>query len=301
MVYFLKMNGLGNDFVIIDQRETSWRPHPEQIQRIAHRRLGIGCDQVIQLEDPSMPDADVMMRIHNADGKEAGACGNAMRCVGLHLSKEFKRSNVKIETVEGLLTANVDGEDAITVDLGAPKLDWASVPLASKPKDLFHLDITAGVLTTPAAVSVGNPHMVFFVEDVNGIDIETLGAKLTSHPLFAQGANVDVVQVLGANHLRMRVYERGAGVTMACGTGAAASVVAAHHRGLCERGVPVRVDLDGGVLDINYRETLLIKGPARYVCEGTIDASLLENVSNSCIQTTQENTTKLNKTKLKAA
>lgn len=282
MIHFLKMNGLGNDFVILDARDQIFTLSQEQIQKICHRRFGIGCDQLILLEEPKSDQADVFMRIYNPNGLEAGACGNAMRCVGSLLAKEFKRDTIKIETIEGILSATLLADNLITVDMGAPRLNWQQIPLNHEPKDIFALDINEGVLSTPSAVSMGNPHMVFFVQDVEGLDIETLGARLTAHPYFPEGANVEFVEVQDKTNLRMRVYERGTGVTLACGTGAAASVVAACHRNICPKNTPICVHLDGGFLDITYQESVLITGPASFVCDGNFDKRILESVQAQC-------------------
>lgn len=275
---FIKMNGLGNDFVILDHREEETLLTPEHIQRIAHRRFGIGCDQLIILEPATDPNADVFMRIFNADGQEAGACGNATRCLGSLLATEFKRPGCVIQTVSGLLKTHKQDDGLVQVDMGLPRLEWQEIPL-SKACDTLHLPIEKGVLKDPVAVSMGNPHMVFFVNDVQGIDIYNLGAQLTNHELYPEKANVEFVEVLDRHTLRVRVYERGTGVTMACGTGACASVVAAHRRGLID--THAKVILDGGELDISYEKTVMISGPVGYSFTGTYDQTLFESPCQS--------------------
>jgi diaminopimelate epimerase len=277
---FIKMHGLGNDFVILDLRHTPFEMTPERVQWLADRRFGIGCDQVITLESPTVATVDAFMRIYNPDGIEVGACGNATRCVGSLLAQELRKDTCILETIEGLLRTSptADGT-AMQVDMGPPRLKWEDIPL-SEACDTLHLPIQLGVLRDPAAVSMGNPHMVFFVKDVQGIDIDNLGKQLTTHPLYPQRANVEVVEVLNRQTLRVRVYERGTGVTLACGTGACASAVAAHLRGLAER--QVTVILDGGTLDISYGETVKITGPVGYAFEGHFDTGVFEQVKDLC-------------------
>lgn len=272
---FIKMHGLGNDFVILDHREEEFPLTPEKIQILANRRFGIGCDQLIVLEPASNPKADVFMRIYNADGCEAGACGNATRCLGALLSEEFKRPCCTIETVSGLLITTKLSDGLIQVNMGEPRLNWQDIPL-SKECDTLHLPIQRGVLSDPVAVSMGNPHLVFFVRDVQGIDVYNLGAQLTSHELFPEKTNVEFVEVIDRTTLRVRVYERGTGVTMACGTGASACVVAAQRRDLIDNHATVI--LDGGKLDIVYEKTVLITGPVGCAFEGTFDKTLFETL-----------------------
>ncbi|NCP62168.1 MAG: diaminopimelate epimerase [Alphaproteobacteria bacterium] len=271
---FVKMHGLGNDFVILDHREEEFSLTPEKIQLLANRRFGIGCDQLIVLEPSFHPRADVFMRIYNPDGKEAGACGNATRCLGSLLSDEFKRPSCTVETVSGLLTTTKLSDDLIQVNMGEPRLAWQDIPLA-KECDTLHLPIQRGVLSDPVAVSMGNPHMVFFVRDVQGIDVYNLGKQLTAHELYPEQANVEFVEVIDRETLRVRVYERGTGVTMACGTGASAAVVAATHRGLIDNHATVI--LDGGKLDIVYEKTVMITGPVGYAFEGSFTNRLFES------------------------
>ena len=272
---FLKMHGLGNDFVIIDNRDDEFELTEARIQAIANRRFGVGCDQIIALETPQNAKADVFMRIYNPDGLEAGACGNGTRCLGDFLANEFRRPRCVIETVSGLLITTQLSSGMVEVDMGEPKLDWPQIPLANEC-DTLHLPITCGILSDPVAVSMGNPHMVFFVSDVKGIDIYNLGRQLTVHPLYPEHANVEFVEVIDRNTLRVRVYERGTGVTMACGTGASASVVAAKRRGLIDDNV--KVILDGGTLDISYQERVKITGSVGYAFSGTFDDALFDQV-----------------------
>jgi len=269
---FIKMHGLGNDFVILDHRKNKIPLSPEHIQILANRRFGIGCDQLIVLETSTQ--ADVFMRVYNADdGLEAGACGNGTRCLGSLLADEFKRPHCTIETVSGVLTTTKRPDGLIDVNMGEPHLEWQEIPL-SEACDTLHLPIEKGILKDPVAVSMGNPHMVFFVRDVQGIDVHNLGQHLTHHPLYPEKANIEFVEVIDRHTLRVRVYERGTGVTMACGTGAAASVVAAHRRGLIDNHATVI--LDGGKLDITYEKTVMITGPVGFAFSGTFDETLFE-------------------------
>lgn len=288
--HFRKMHGLGNDFVILDHREVSFNLEPLHIQAIAHRRFGVGCDQVIVLERSETSNADVFMRIFNADGNEVGVCGNATRCLGALLSEEFKRDEVIIETLEGILHTKRLDDGKIQVDMGQPRLDWAEIPL-SKKVDPLHLPIKMGVLQDPVAVSMGNPHMVFFVKDVAAIDLYTLGKALTQHPLYPQQTNVEIVEVMNPQTIRVRIYERGTGITMACGSGACASAVAAVLRGLAEN--KVTVVLDGGTLDILYQDSVLITGPVGHAFDGSFDERLFEQYQNQCaIKTSLKNPSK---------
>lgn len=286
---FTKMHGLGNDFVLIDLRETTLGLTPERVKILADRRFGIGCDQLIVLEKPRNPEAHVFMRIYNADGNEAGACGNGTRCIGSLISRERQSPNAVIETREGLLYSTLLDDGRVCVDMGKPRFEWQSIPL-SQECDTANLPIEQGILSKPFGVSMGNPHMVFFVPHVDGVDVHNLGRILTKHPLYREGANVEIVEVLDDQTLKVRVYERGVGITMACGTGACASAVAAYHRGHVQKDC--RVLLDGGSLDISYEDTVKITGTVAFTYQGTFDASLwtqqtpknpvdLENTSTS--------------------
>jgi diaminopimelate epimerase len=261
------MHGLGNDFVVIDARE---RPFPLDVAKaraIADRRTGIGCDQLLILEKPQGGRglADVFMRIRNNDGGEVSACGNGARCVADYVMRETGRDSLVIETAAGMLDASVAptgarGERRVTVDMGPAKLDWREIPLA-KPQDTNRLTLELGPLKDPVAISMGNPHAVFFVDNAEAVDIASLGPVLERHSLFPERANIEVVQVLGEGRLRMRVWERGAGITQACGTGACAALVAAARRGLTGRSGTVV--LDGGELDIEWLNDghVLMTGP----------------------------------------
>jgi diaminopimelate epimerase len=246
---FRKMHGLGNDFVVIDLRD---RPVAlTQLQRrwIADRRRGIGCDQLILLEPPRQKVADVFMRIHNPDGSEAGACGNATRCIAAKVMAEKSTRHVIVETISGLLDADAIDGGRIAVDMGPVLLDWREIPLA-EACDTLHLPLSLGPLSDPVGVNVGNPHAVFFLPDAEKVDLTSFGPVLERHRLFPERANIEAAQILSPDRIRMRVWERGAGITQACGSGACATLVAAARRKLTGRSATVV--LDGGELLIEW-------------------------------------------------
>jgi diaminopimelate epimerase len=279
-VAFRKMNGLGNDFVVLDARTDALALQPDAIRAIADRKEGIGCDQLIALE-PSKT-ADVFMRIWNADGGEVAACGNAARCVAALVAKEQGRPQVTIETADAVLGAVAGADGQVTIDMGSPRLTWDEIPLAEEFHDTRRIELQAGpidapVLHSPAVVNMGNPHCVFFVDDADAVDLARVGPMLEHHPLFPERANISVVQVLSPDHLKVRTWERGVGLTAACGTAACASAVAAIRRELTER--KVTVTLPGGDLVIEWREGdghVLMTGPYALDFEGTLPASLVE-------------------------
>jgi diaminopimelate epimerase len=260
---FVKMHGCGNDFVILDERPRPLGLTPVRAAAIANRHTGIGCDQLIVLQ----PDAaaGIFMRIYNPDGSEAGACGNATRCVADILLRETGRTRVVIRTISGDLPSVRRSGGLIEVDMGPPKLDWADIPLAG-PMDTLTLDLPG----EPAAVSMGNPHATFFVSDLAIVPITETGPKLEHDKLFPQRANIGFAQVLDPATIRLRVWERGAGLTLACGSGACAALVNAHRRGLTHRKANVIVD--GGILEIEWRDDghVLMTGPVATVFTGEI-------------------------------
>ncbi|APH54803.1 Diaminopimelate epimerase [Granulibacter bethesdensis] len=264
---FIKMHGLGNDFVVFDARKgRKLALSGSQAAAIADRRTGVGCDQLIVLEPSSV--ADAFMRIYNPDGSESGACGNATRCIADLLHRDGIAAP-SMETVAGLLRAEITG-DGICIDMGQPGLGWRDVPLAREMDTLF-LPLEAPGLKMPAACSMGNPHATFFVADLAALDIPATGPMLEHDPLFPERANIGHAQMLSRSHIRLRVWERGAGLTLACGTGACATLVNAVRRGLAEREAVV--ELDGGQLRIHWREQdghVLMTGPAATVFHGRI-------------------------------
>jgi len=272
---FKKMHGLGNDFVLIDQRENPLLLSKERIKRMGDRRFGIGFDQLITLEDPNDNNADVFMRIYNADGLEAGACGNATRCVGYLIAHELQKEKCLIQTISGILSTEIQENQQVTVDMGQVSTVWNKIPL-SHEMDTLELPIQQGVLKKPTATSVGNPHMTFFVENVEGIDLFHLGQCLTKHQYYPEDTNVEIVEILDEHTIKVKVYERGVGITPACGTGACASVAAGIRRKLISS--PVKVLLDGGTLNIVYDETLKMTGPVAFSYDGTFTQQLFDDV-----------------------
>ncbi len=268
---FLKMHGCGNDFVVMDERAHALGLTPTRAAAIADRRFGVGCDQFIVME-PGTNGADVFMRIRNPDGSEAGACGNATRCVAHLVATETSRTDLIVRTISGDLPATILADGRVRVDMGAARLDWADIPLAG-PMDTLHLDLARGGVADPAAASMGNPHATFFVPDMAAIDIDRIGPSLEHDPIFPARANIGFVQVLTPERIRLRVWERGAGLTLACGSGACAALVNAHRRGLTARRAAVLVD--GGELEIEWREDghVLMTGPVATSFTGTLDLS----------------------------
>ena len=274
-IVFRKMHGLGNDFVVLDQRRDPVPIRAAAARALADRHTGIGCDQLLLLEPPRDPRAQVFMRILNPDGSEAEACGNGTRCVAVLLAAETGASDLRIETVAGLLAATIDEARVATVDMGMPRFDWRDIPLARK-LDTLHVDLRRGPLSDSVCTNMGNPHATFFVDDAEAIDLAELGPLLEHDALFPERANIGIATVLDRQTIRFRVWERGVGITRACGSGACAALVAAHRRGLT--GERARVILDGGDLEIAWpdRGHVLMSGPTALSFEGTFDAALLE-------------------------
>ncbi len=271
---FIKMHGLGNDFVVVDARREPFQLTDAMAKAIADRREGVGCDQLLIMEPPTNGSADVFMRIRNHDGGEVGACGNGTRCVAALVMSELGREAITIETSAGLLQAKAAGPGRVTVDMGEARLGWRDIPL-SEERDTLHLGIENGPLADPVGVSMGNPHAVFFVEDVESLPLEELGPTLEHHPLFPERANIGAAEVIGENKLRLRVWERGVGETRACGTGACAAAVAAARRGLTGR--KVEVVLTGGPLTIEWLENghVEMTGPVATSFHGELNGEFL--------------------------
>ncbi len=256
---FHKMHGLGNDFVVIDARAAPVGLDAARVQRLADRRTGIGCDQLILIGPGT--STDVTMRIWNADGSEVGACGNATRCVPVLVGRDCT-----IETMAGVLTARLDGDGA-TVNMGQPRFDWEAIPLAYA-MDTRRMPVGWGPLDAPGAVNMGNPHLAFFVSDPYAIDLAAIGPEIETDPLFPERINVNVAGIHARDHVVMRTWERGAGLTQACGTGACATFAAGRRLGLLDR--TVRLDLPGGALTLAEDDDghLLMSGPATHVFAG---------------------------------
>ena len=259
---FHKMHGLGNDFVVIDARDGAVSLDAPRVRALADRRTGIGCDQLI-LIGPGIA-TDVTMRIWNNDGSEVSACGNATRCVPVLLGRDCT-----IETAAGILHTHLDGDGA-TVDMGLPRFDWDAIPLAYA-MDTARMPTAWGPLATPAAVNVGNPHLVFFVADPYAIPLEEIGSEIETDPLFPERININVAAIRARDHLVMRTWERGAGLTRACGTGACATFAAGRRLGLLD--ATARLDLPGGALTLaeSAEGHLLMSGPATHVFTGVTD------------------------------
>jgi diaminopimelate epimerase len=270
---FVKMHGCGNDFVVLDERAAALGITPARAAVLADRRHGIGCDQLIIIEPPPEGSgADAFMRIRNPDGAEAGACGNATRCVVEKLARETGRRHQVIRTVAGNLPADLLDDGRVTVDMGPAGLNWTDVPLVRR-MDTLHLDLALGAVADPAACSMGNPHATFFVADVDTLPVTALGPALEIDALFPERANIGFAQVLEPERVRLRVWERGAGLTLACGSGACAALVNAHRRGLTARRATVL--MDGGDLEIAWRDDghVLMTGPVVTAFSGSVDLS----------------------------
>lgn len=263
MVNFVKMHGLGNDFVIIDARENGFLPTAEQVQHMSDRRRGAGCDQLIILR--TTDHADVFMEIWNADGTRAGACGNATRCVGHMLLDETGKTTIGIETDAGLLSATAQDTD-ISVNMGLARTGWSEIPVVGE-QSTDPLTLTVGPLIDPTCVNMGNPHAVFFSEDCEQIDLARWGALAETHQMFPERANISVAAING-DTIRLRVWERGAGITEACGSAACAATVAASMRGLVDRRA--KIQLDGGTLNVEWLKdgTVQMTGPTSFVYAG---------------------------------
>ncbi len=273
MLEFEKMQGLGNDFVIFDARAQKINFSSEQAQKIADRKTGIGCDQLIVLRHSKL--AEIYMQIYNADGSEVSACGNATRCVASLMIKELKQPHIRIETKAGILQCSQIDSQTISVNMGIPKLSWENIPL-SESCDTLHLPLESGELKDGVAVNIGNPHAVYFVAETNNIPLAKLGAPLEIDPFFPRRANINVAQIIDRQHIKLRVWERGVGETLACGTGACATMVAARRRGLIDDSAII--SQAGGDLKIEWagsetdpKQELWMTGDAAHVFSGKID------------------------------
>jgi len=280
---FLKMNGLGNDFVVIDGRAEPVRLSYPERHAIGHREAGIGCDQLIIMEPAQPGGADVFMRIYNGIGEEVDACGNAARCIAHLVMEETGKDRVSIETNAGLLVgARCEDPQMVSIDMGKPRLKWNEIPLAEEFRDTRRIELQIGpidapILHSPGAVNMGNPHAVFFVDDVEAYDLAAIGPMLEHHPMFPERANISLAHVMAPDAITVKTWERGAGLTKACGTAACASLVAAARLNLTGR--KATVILPGGPLTIEWRETddhVLMSGPYALDYEGTIPPELLK-------------------------
>lgn len=273
---FIKMHGLGNDFVILDGRKTPIQLGEAALRAIADRNRGVGYDQLIVLEPSS--DATVFMRIFNADGSEAEACGNATRCVAHLMMEKADARDTVIETVAGLLPAHRDSAGVVIVDMGKPALGWAAIPLAQEC-DTLHVPLAAGPLSDAVAVNMGNPHAVFFVDDADAIDLEKWGPILETDPLLPARANISIASLMPGGDIRLRVWERGVGITLACGSAACATIVSAIRRGLVQQRATLH--MNGGPLQMSWEENghVLMGGAIATSFTGTLSESLLKGAA----------------------
>jgi diaminopimelate epimerase len=273
LLRFTKMHGLGNDFVVLDLITQSVHLDAKLVRFLADRHRGIGCDQVLVVEPPSDPEMDFRYRIFNQDGSEAQQCGNGARCVAKFIRDRrlSAKRRLRVETLGGPITLNAGKGNVVTVSMGVPRLEPQEIPFAAARRAASYNLEACGQQVVISAVSMGNPHAVLVVDDVDTAPVATLGPALEAHPDFPERTNVGFMQVLSRAEIRLRVYERGAGETMACGSGACAAGVVGHLRGLLDDRV--RVNLPGGFLQIEWRgegDTLMMTGPATTVFEGQI-------------------------------
>jgi diaminopimelate epimerase len=283
---FVKMNGIGNEIVVVDLRARAATIEPEEA-RAAASPQGAPYDQLMALYPPRSPGTDAFVRIFNNDGSEAGACGNGMRCVADLVSKETGKTALTFETSAGVLNCWKGPDGLFTVDMGLPRFKWNEIPLAEEFRDTRAIELQIGpidkpVLHSPAVVSMGNPHAIFWVDDVNAYDLAKFGPLLENHPIFPERANITLAQIASREHIIIRTWERGAGLTEACGSAACAAAVAAARLKRTER--KVRVTLPGGELMIEWRERddhVLMTGPVEFEFTGTFDASLFAKAGAS--------------------
>ena len=275
---FIKMHGAGNDFVVLDLRHGGAAPTPKEAIAIADRHRGIGCDQIILIGPSPTGVGDLGLTFLNSDGSAAGACGNGTRCVADFLMQERGADHLALETAAGILDCARGRDGRVTVDMGLARTEWRDIPL-SEARDTLHLGIGEGAVKDPVGVSMGNPHAVFFVPDVAKVPIEAIGPKLEHHRLFPERANIGFAEVRAPDRIRLRVWERGAGLTLACGSGACAALVAAVRRGLAKR--KAAMELDGGTIEIEWLENghVLMTGPTAISFRGTIDPALLNGAA----------------------
>ncbi|MBD3676965.1 MAG: diaminopimelate epimerase [Rhodobacteraceae bacterium] len=267
---FMKMHGLGNDFVVLDRRNGGPAVTAALARAVGDRHRGVGFDQLAVIE--SHDTADARLVFFNADGSLSSACGNATRCIARFLMEETGKSSLQLVTERGTLLAGDAGGGLTRVNMGAPLLDWAEIPLA-EATDTLHLPIEGD----PVATGMGNPHCSFFVDDAEAVDLAARGREIEHHPLFPERTNVQFAHVIGPDHLRMRVWERGTGITLASGSSSCAVAVAAARRGLTGRRVTL--DLDGGRIEIDWREDgVWMTGPTAHVFDGVLTSDFLESL-----------------------
>jgi diaminopimelate epimerase len=281
---FTKMHGLGNDFVVIDAVTQSIELSTEQICTLADRHFGVGFDQLLLVEPPTRPDVDFRYRIFNADGSEVSQCGNGARCFARFVRDRrlSPKSTLRVETASGVIELRINEENWVTVDMGAPRFTPAEIPFVAEANALTYDVDVQGQTVTLSTVNMGNPHAVLRVDDVDTAPVEHLGPLLESHVRFPERVNVGFLQVVNAHEARLRVYERGSGETLACGTGACAAVVAGIRQGWLSS--PVKIHLPGGPLDISWAgpsQSVIMTGPTASVFEGVLRLSELPSTAST--------------------
>jgi diaminopimelate epimerase len=280
---FVKMNGIGNEIVVVDLRKTAAKTTPQITQdeaRAAAQPAGAPYDQLMALYPPRSPGTEAFVRIYNNDGSEAGACGNGMRCVASLVADDTGKSKMTFETANGVINAWKNDSGLFTIDMGKPKFAWNEIPLAEEFRDTRAIELQIGpidkpILHSPSVVNMGNPHAVFWVDDVNAYDLARFGPLLENHPMFPDRANITLAHIVSREHIVMRTWERGAGLTKACGSAACATAVAAARLKRTNR--TVKMTLPGGELTIEWRERddhVLMTGPVAFEFNGTFDPNL---------------------------
>ncbi|WP_372986470.1 diaminopimelate epimerase [Marinobacter sp.] len=270
---FTKMHGLGNDFMVVDAISQPFRLRPEMIRELADRNFGIGFDQLLVVEPPGLPDVDFRYRIFNADGSEVEQCGNGARCFARFVRDQrlTNKKVIRVQTAGGVIELRIGKDGMVMVNMGVPELNPPAIPFAAdRRKEVYTVDVD-GQTVELSAVSMGNPHGVLVVDDVDTAPVETLGPLLERHPRFPARANIGFLQILDRGHARLRVFERGSGETLACGSGACAAVVAGNIRGLLDQRV--ELELRGGKLVIEWQgegAPVMMEGPATTVFEGQL-------------------------------
>jgi len=281
---FARMNGLGNEIVVLDLRGTQIAVTPQQARAI-HRADSLAYDQLMVIHDPVSAGTLAFVRIFNNDGTESGACGNGTRCVAWIMTRGGAPDRFLVETRAGVLECAREGAWSFTVDMGAPRLDWREIPLSREQSDTTAIDLhrdagSAPPLHGPAVVNMGNPHAIFFVADIEAYDLAALGPGLETDPIFPQKANISLAQVLTPDHIRLKVWERGVGLTQACGSAACATLVGAARRGLSQRAA--RITLPGGDLLIDWRQSdghVMMTGPVELEFEGVFEDAIFSGTS----------------------
>lgn len=282
---FAKMNGIGNEIVVVDMRDSAAKVTPDDARAVASAVGGVSYDQLMVLQKPRLDGTEAFIRIYNNDGSEAGACGNGMRCVVRRIFERTGQTTATFETAAGLLNAwQGPAPDLYTVDMGAPKFGWQDIPLAEEFRDTRYIELQIGpidnpILHSPSVVSMGNPHAIFWVDDVDAYDLGRFGPLLENHPIFPERANITLAHIVDRDHITIRTWERGAGLTKACGSAACATAVAAARLKRTER--QVEITLPGGKLGIEWRERddhVLMTGTATFEYEGNFDPALFAPV-----------------------